>query len=183
MVVEHVFVSALPPAEVMSRASAFLAARGFEHVRETSFPVGQDGWTALQMRRGRKNPARAKTVAELPQTVRVEYDRGRVAVAISITASAAWGASGGFAISSAITSERPKRMKLHAALLHAIARGLEILLAHDQSGQADYAAWDASETDIRAAARRRRIRSVIVLIILLGFLAVLIGAIVMAVRR
>src|SRR3712207_6576985 len=84
MVVEHVFVTTLEAPDALTRASEFLAAGGFVVQEQKAFPLG--GWNAVEVTRGKSNAARAKSVEELPQRVRVEWDRGRVTVAAYIQA-------------------------------------------------------------------------------------------------
>jgi len=164
MIVEHAFITTLEPEQAMALASEYLTARGFVAPMQDSFPVGQEQWTAVELTRGKKNPARARSILELPQTVRLEWDRGRVTVALSITGSAQWGGRG------IGGTERPKKMKLHERLLNAIAASLENLLAHDGRGAGDYAEWDAVENEARALARKRKIRQIILVSIIFGML-------------
>lgn len=92
MVVEHAFVTTLPPAEAMRRASEFLAARGYTlsptagRAFAVAAPGGADAgrWTTLQVVRGKPTAAAARRIADLPQQVQLEWDRGRVTVAASI---------------------------------------------------------------------------------------------------
>jgi hypothetical protein len=162
MVIEHVFITTDDSTNALAKAAAYLTERGFTAERQDSFSMEQEGWTALEMRRGKKNPARARSIHDLPQVVRVEWHRGRVTVALSISANAVWG-GGGFGGA----GERPKKMEMHRRLLMAIAQGLEQLLGHDHDGRADYMEWNAVETETRRLARRRAITMWTVLGILL----------------
>jgi hypothetical protein len=85
MVVEHAFITTLEAPDALRAASQFLAARGFEAANQGAFALGPDGWNSLEMTRGKKSANRAKSVVELPQRIRVEWDRGRVSVAASAT--------------------------------------------------------------------------------------------------
>ena len=146
MVIEHTFISTLPAEEIMQRAKAYLAARGFAR-------LPSDGKThVLEMERGARRAAKATSIADLPQRVRVDYDRGRVSVAGLIEANAIWGGSGSFGF----VSERPKKMIVHERMLWAIVLGLETLLAYDRDGQADYTNWDLVEATASDMAYRRK---------------------------
>lgn len=151
MVIEHTFITTMDAPEAMRAATEMLRSRGFESAAGAAFPVGSVEWDSLEMRRGKSNPARAKNVAELPQGVRLHWDRGRVSVAISITASAEWGLGG----HATVASERPAKMRLHQELLTAIAVSLEQRLAQRQEPATAMAEWERVEAMIRDAARRR----------------------------
>ena len=86
MVVEHVFITTLDAPDALRAASHFLAQRGFVAQAQGAFAIGGgDAWNVLEMSRGKKNPRKAKSVVEYPQTIRLEWDRGRVTVAASST--------------------------------------------------------------------------------------------------
>lgn len=181
MVVEHVFVTVLESADALKRASDYLSARGFAVAPDSAggFTVGGENpaWTTLEMQRGKTSSGRAKNIAQLPQKIRIEWDRGRMTVALSIAASAAWGGS-----SFMLTNQTPgnlKKMQLHIRLLNAIAIGLEHLLAYNGTGQPEYADWDATEKEILAVARRRKIRTIIILLLVFLMLGAVITIAVM----
>src|SRR3954452_20642571 len=83
MVIEHQFVTTMEGSDAMRAASEFLTARGFAVKGQNDFAVG-GGWTTLEVIRGKSNAARAKSIAELPQRLRLDYDRGRVTVAATL---------------------------------------------------------------------------------------------------
>jgi hypothetical protein len=172
MVVEHVFVTTLDAPVALHLCTDYLQQRGFAAREQQTFPVGGE-WTATELTRGKKNAARAKNVRDVPQTVRIEFDRGRVTVALAIGFNAAWG-GGGFGT----VTEQPAKMALHARLLHVIAVGLERLLAHNGTGRPDYADWDATEAEILRAARKRRNRGLILLFAIVFVIVLIIVAIV-----
>jgi hypothetical protein len=179
VVIEHEFISTLEPTDVMRRSAEYLAARGFEPATDNggAFALDSGGsWTHMEMRRGKK-ASRAKSVSQLPQTVRLEWDRGRVTLALSIGANAAWGGGSSFSLGN--VAGKPKKMRLHTALLNAIAGGLEDLLGHDRPQQPDYSAWDNVEEEITRVARRRSRRNALILfvvVLLLGGMIALIAA-------
>jgi len=85
MVVEHIFITTLEANDALQLASQFLGSRGFEASPQAAFALGSEGWSVLEMTRGKKNAARAKSVVEFPQQIRLEWDRGRITVAASST--------------------------------------------------------------------------------------------------
>jgi hypothetical protein len=180
MVIEHVFVSTLPATDVLAGATAYLAARGFQARRESDFQIGLQEWTAMEMQRGKTNANRARSIAQLPQAVRVEYDRGRVTVALSIAVNSTWGGNSTFTFSGGLVENR-KKMRLHTELLLAIAKGLEQLLGHDQHGQPDYKDWDRVEGEVAIAARRKKRRQIILVAVIFAILIGTITLIVIAV--
>jgi hypothetical protein len=103
MLIEHSFVTTLDMPAAMSHAAAFLAYFGF---KVQSFEAGR-----LEAIRGRVR-ATAARVVQLPQTVHLIFDRGRVTIAASIQQRTGDG------------------LPAHAQLMTALVRGLERLLAH-----------------------------------------------------
>jgi hypothetical protein len=158
MVVEHSFVTTLDAPQALQAASAFLAQRGFVSANTSAFPMTDPTWTSLKMTRG-KTTRRARSISELPQSLRLDFDRGRVTLALSITPSAAWGA-GSFYSEPKPTS---KRLRLHRELLAAIATALESLLAHRAPAPQAAAPWDTVEAEVARVARRRKVRNGVVL--------------------
>ena len=168
MVIEHTFVTTMDPAETMRAAADLLTRRGFENAGGSAFAVGSGEWNTLEMRRGKTKAAKAKNIAQLPQTAHVQWDRGRVSVALAIEPSAVWGGGGislGFGLDGGTPDGKPKKMKLHTAMLMAIARGLEAVLAHRKPPESALAEWDHVEADIYRAAKRRLWRNAIILIV------------------
>jgi hypothetical protein len=123
LILEHSFVSTMPCDELMTAAQDFLGVRGF-----LPEPLENDPTPRLQVRRGRLKAGRTRSILELPQCIRLDWDRGRVNLALSITPNVQ--STGGFALSGASTvSSKSKKLRLHAALMTAIANSLELLLA------------------------------------------------------
>ena len=75
MIAEHAFVTKLPWPETLVRLRAFLQAAGF---RELSLAEN-----LLEAGRGRRQPQAGK-IRDLPQLLRIEYDRGLVSAAVEI---------------------------------------------------------------------------------------------------
>lgn len=172
MVIEHVFVTTLDAPDALRLASEFLTANGFAVQGQGGFQLG--GWTSLEVARGKANAGRARNIEELPQRVKVEWDRGRVTVAAYIQAFAGR-QSFQIGTGSELPPDSPKA-RLHAHLMMAIAQGLEILLAHRRPAEEAIGPWQAVAAEIQAdaAARKRKGRlGLIVLFVVIGLLVLL----------
>ncbi len=75
MVVEHEFVTAFEEVDAFDAVEAAL--------RTGYFAVAERHPGRLVMRRGMKKP-HARNVADLPQTVRLDFDRGRIEIAAAV---------------------------------------------------------------------------------------------------
>ena len=180
MVIEHTFVTTMESAEALTAASNLLRDGGFTVLNNGAFQMG--GWTDLEVTRGKKNLARAKDASECPQQVRLEWDRGRVTVAASITPrpqrsrSFVWGGVvGGVAYA---LSNAPKKEKVYADLLMVITRSVEMLLAQRLPQEEARREWLAVETQMQADARRARRRATIIWLSILGVIVAVVAAIV-----
>jgi hypothetical protein len=178
MVIEHVFVTTLEAAEALRLASEFLTARGFAVQGQNAFQMG--GWTTLEVARGKQNATRAKSIEELPQRIKVEWDRGRVTVAayIQAYARATFGVGSGLEL----PANSPK-VRLHAQLMTAIVQGLELLLAHRRPAGEAYVQWDGVGAFVAEDARRRRRRSRTAITILVLIFVALIALVIYANMR
>jgi hypothetical protein len=76
MLVEHAFITTLDEQTTWSAAADLLRECGFTISRRQDVP-------GIEAVRGQRTPQQAKTISELPQEVRIAFDRGRVALAIS----------------------------------------------------------------------------------------------------
>jgi hypothetical protein len=185
MVIEHTFITTMEAPEALSAASNFLQSGGFQVMNNSAFQMG--GWTDLEVARGRASPARAKDVTQYPQQVRIEWDRGRVNVAASVTQRPRkekrfmW--SGRASYQAGPLSGAPPKDRAYADLMLVITRGLEILLAQRLSPQEAAREWFAVETQMRDEARRARNRSIAIgVAILVLFIGLIIFAAIMASR-
>ena len=157
--------------QALAAASEFLLAGGFVAVNESAFQIDA-AWTTLEMQRGKKR-GRPKSIVDCPQQVRLEWDRGRVTVAASITPALIGGASfrmssyGYGARAGAGISPTSKRAKPYNQLIIAIAQGLDDLLARRLPLEQARQAWIEQEAQIQETARKARTRSWIVLGIVL----------------
>jgi hypothetical protein len=175
MVVEHTFVTTLEAAPTMQAAMQFLAGRGFERADSAAFSMSKQ-WDTLEMRRGKRKAGKARNIAELPLTAHVQWDRGRVTTALSIEPSHAWGGSQySFAPSFGSTQGNPKKMKVHAELLMAIAAALEGVLVRGDLPDAAGQAITAIEEKARHLARRRMRRNLIIIaLVFLSFVGLIV---------
>ena len=175
MLLEHVFVTTLDPNEALRRASEFLGARGFVSTGG-GFQV-ESQWTTLEVRRGQTNPAKAKGIPDLPQTVRIVYDRGRVNMAIAMPAykRAFWTGVGEYP---------PAHVKAipHGDLLMAIARSVEAVMTQPAPPPETGQDWAALEASLRAQGmkehRRRRITLYLAVVFVIAMFVLLIVAVV-----
>jgi hypothetical protein len=176
MVIEHTFITTMEAPEALSAASNFLQAGGFQVTNNSAFQMG--GWTDLELSRGRGTPARAKDVSQCPQQVRLEWDRGRVTVAASVTQRPRkekrfmW--SGRAAYLAGPLSGAPPKDRAYADLMLVITRGLEMLLAQRVPPQEAAREWLAVEAQMRDEARRARNRGIVIgvttLVIIVGLI-------------
>ena len=83
MVVEHTFVTTLEAPEAMRAVGTMLAELGFVAEVQNAFAM-ETAWNAIELRRGAAKSRRGRGLLQWPQQVRVEWDRGRVEVAVAI---------------------------------------------------------------------------------------------------
>lgn len=171
MVVEHVFITTLEAPEALQTASQFLARRGFSARPQEGFAMGAGGaWNVLEMVRGTHNPRKAKSVLHYPQTIRLEWDRGRVTVAASSTS-----------YQEARSDYLGRRNKGKSAQWQQqVLVGLVTHLQHLLEGRVDPDAlastWTAQEDELHDADRRRRRRNVwLALVIVTLFVGALVA--------
>lgn len=150
MLVEHAFVTTLEAGPALEEATMLFKSLGFEMEEQSD--------RLLVARKGVKNAARAKSAAELPQRIRLEFDRGRIQLAATI-------------------EEHRKVGDLHRDLLLAMVNLLESRLAKRTPLAEAMAPWQALvEKSARAAARRRLISRIIIwgliLVLLASFAAI-----------
>lgn len=171
MVVEHVFITTLEAPEALQLASQFLGRRGFSARPQEGFAMGAGGaWNVLEMVRGTHNPRKAKSVVQYPQTVRLEWDRGRVTVAASSTS-----------YQEARSDYVGRRNKGKVAQWQQqVLVGLVTHLQNLLEGRADpeqlASAWTVQEDQLHETDRRRRRRNVwTALLIVVLFIAALVA--------
>jgi hypothetical protein len=175
VVIEHTFITTMPPEQAMSAASQLLASRGFINAAEVAFRMDGE-WTCLEMRRGETSPRKAKSIPELPLSVRMDYDRGRINLALSMPAyrRSFWTGGGEHA------PERPQA-RPHVQLLLHIANALEALLAPGPQRPTVGAEWAALESHLiqegRARARRRQVVLYLALMFAVAMIVLLIVAV------
>jgi len=151
MIIEHTFVTTFEGDAALDVAARLLASFYFEiTARDESI---------LQARRGASNAGRAKNACELPQRVRIEFDRGRITLAASIE-----------------PGRKPKPE--HAALMKLLATTMEAYLCRPAEQDAARAAWWQLEQKIVSDARRRRLilKIVLALLLLATFVFIVVAA-------
>src|SRR5262249_14921959 len=84
MIVEHTFVTTLDAPDALRRASRLLEDHGFKAEEPSAFEPSSSGPRDLKLQRGQRKPARARSIVQLPQEIRLQWDRGRITVAMSI---------------------------------------------------------------------------------------------------
>ena len=155
MLAEHSFVTTLPDTEALDRTQRLLTALDFE--------VESRAEQQIAARRGKWRPHRGP-IDRLPPRVRMDLDRGRVVVAVSM--------------------ELPgKPAQIHEEFLVAIARAFEANLNGGASFSEAFVELSDVHRRIAADARRRRDGKVILYGTLLVFLALMILLLVAAVAR
>jgi hypothetical protein len=170
-------VTTLDATQALESSFRFLQSRGFSAVNDDVRNPERTG-QCLQLKRGKENPARARNVSELPQSVRLDFDRGRMNVAIAITPSAVWGRRGwsnshvGVQIKEV---EDPRRLKLHHDMMIGIAYGLERLLVEKLEPDDAARDWIDAEDKIFQAARRRKRQTIAAVSCFLVFIAFVVG--------
>jgi hypothetical protein len=144
----------MPPEELMKSARDFLRGRGFEPE-----PQQKDQANRLQLRRVKLKVGRTQSILDLPQRIRLDWDRGRVNVALSITPNVK--SSGSFVLSGMSTvSSNSKKLRAHGELMTAIANSLELLLSQQLPPAKASVDWLKVETEIdHKAVRYKKMRA------------------------
>jgi hypothetical protein len=170
MVVEHTFITTLEGHDALRMAWELLVARGFVPLPPNEAAQRPQSPSAVELRRGRENPDRAKSVVEFPQFVRVEWDRGRVTVAAAITPRTAWGRqyTPGSIISKPLNARDPDQENLVLAVVGA----LELLLGHRRAPAEAVAGLDQVQHQLVETARKKRVRNWLILLgVIVAFIA------------
>jgi hypothetical protein len=172
VVIEHTFVTTKDADAALQAAGELLGARGFVHEPAAGQPP------RLAMRRGKPSAAKAKSIAELPQTAHVQFDRGRVTVVLSIEPSAAFGGASSWAMHSGPSEGDPKKMKLHTELLTAVANALEAVVAQGHPRESATAEWDRVDVAIaEGSLKRKRDLWIVLLVVVLIVVVVAVVAV------
>jgi hypothetical protein len=161
VVVEHEFITTREPDDVMGRIAGFLGQRGFAPSPPAAAAPGArppEGAAFLEMRRGRKKPARVHRLGDLPQAVIAQFDRGRVEVAYMIQP---W---------------RDKPTDLHTRAAFSMVKALDELVTQDPGAAA--VAWDHVERESDRELSRRTRRYHILLYSVLGIIIALLATVI-----
>jgi hypothetical protein len=177
VLIEHVFVTTLDAGDAFRAASEFLARGAF--VLSDGQPASPDGAVrVLDAARGKRNAARALSVPDLPQRLRLEWDRGRITVAAAIE----YFARSLLLLSRSEPPADSPRIKPHVELLNAIVLGLDEVLTRGTTVDEAAAPWMALERRLRIeGAAARRTHRLILLVLLATFVVVIVFAIAVSV--
>ena len=141
MIVEDSFVVAEPEADVFARARVTIEALGFNTVRLPSERT-------LELQRGKERPFLTFSLTSFRQRVRIEFDRGRVAVAASISAAR-------------------RNLVRQRELLLALANLIRASLHRPEDLEAAQREWQRVDEQIRKDARRRKLTVTLVVLLIL----------------
>ncbi len=155
MLVEHTFVTTYDGPEAMRIARELLVSFGFVPEQESE--------RTLQLRRGIRHPAYAENINQLPQSIVMEFDRGRVTVA-------------------AFIQEHRKPTALHNQFVTVIAQVLERLLANREKPMQARQPWDDVQKKINVGIQKVRRWRRWILIILIAVIASLGGMCIWAIN-
>ena len=148
MLVEHSFVTTLEAVDALSRIQQLVEGLGFT--------VEECDEHQLSARRGERTAARAKSLEELPQHLKIGFDRGRIDLAISLEV-------------------RRRALDLHRDLLLGIARALESSVVSGLKTEQAVELLVELQRELGHQATRRKIRSWILAV---GLFLLAIGALV-----
>lgn len=186
MVIEHAFITTRESEDTLATASNYLAERGFVATDQRSFDMS-GRWTAIEMVRRNKSAARSASIAEQPMLVRVEWDRGRVSVAASITPKNLKQEkfTGSPAQITPTDLERGPAGTAMAGILFTICVCMELVLTQPVPRPAidRWATMDAALERRREHARRKNRRVMIGLLIFFGVIILLIVLLVISAQR
>ena len=146
MIVEHEFITTLDKDDALARAAQFLQHAGFRDSSRTNDTVEANNG------KGR----RKRTASKLAQHATVQFDRGKVQVAVGIT------------------RRRHKLKPMHRNLLLGVATGLDLYLAEQIPLDKAAAQWAIAEDTIRRRRRRSSIMAGIAIGLLVGLIVFLI---------
>ena len=183
MIVEHVFITTLEAPEAIRLASQVLSSRGFVARAVAAIEVAAPGAVAgtpprsagLEMARGKASAARARSIDELPQRLRLDWDRGRVTVAACIE----YFQHGSFNVGTQRdpAPDSPK-VRSHVELMTAVVGALEMSLAHRVPVEEATRRWAEVENRLREESRRKRHRRNVILWSVLGGIVLLVVVII-----
>ncbi|MCB9853496.1 MAG: hypothetical protein H6819_10405 [Phycisphaerales bacterium] len=147
MILEHDFITTRPEEDAFATIGRLLADLGFKEKRNSD---GRD------FVRGLKRASAARRPSDLPQTVRVEFDRGRVSLGIVLETHGAI---------------KPA----HREMLHTLAVVIENVVSRDVSPDIARRPWDLFEAIHKK--RRGFLENVMLVILVLLLLVLLVVAI------
>ena len=151
MLLEHEFVTTMPEADAIEAATAVLHRLDFE-------PTLAEG--RLTGRRGKPSKTSVKRVRDLPQSISIAFDRGRVELA-------------------ALLEHRGKSKPIHRERLLLLTETIETAMRDDRDDHALAERWYQFERDEKALARKiSRNRAIAWSLVIVGLLALLVIALI-----
>lgn len=173
MLVEHTFVTTIPMAQAMPTIEQFLRSRGF--IIPEDAPPASEGSSqpALHLQRPIGRVGRNRWLAILPQILRLQFDRGRITLALSISPQTDWNRKARRpAFKRQIT---PGELNGQTNLLVAEAQAVESILAAQLPVDQAVQQWDRIEQqlvqEVQDAARRHRAICIVLGLITLAIIA------------
>jgi hypothetical protein len=150
LIIEHSFVTTRDSRDALRAAGDFMSDLGFD-------PCTSEKPDSAEWSRGKPTARKARRLSELPQRVRLEFDRGRVALACSVE-----------------FKGKPKKNIRELMIAHAVA--LEDLLAGLKPPEEARAAPVALWTRLKRAERlAHRISVAVLILFILGVAAGLVA--------
>lgn len=150
MLMEHSFVTTLSQSQAWELAENALFTLGFSR----SNVRGDSG---ICFQRGVSSPAKASKISDLPQEVRMEFDRGRVNLAASVRL-------------------HRKASQLHRDMLITLARVLEQVVGQGTGIELARATWDSLEASIERSARNATRTKFVIVAFLAVFIIVVLAS-------
>lgn len=158
MVIEHEFVTTEPESVVLRRVGEYLLAAGFRLASQSSFSIGAE--PRVRYRRELRKATNAKKLSDFPQEVLVEFDRGRVTLAVFIES-----------YHQGVRPDTHPKVQPHRVYAESLARLLEsVAVGADAAND-----WDDLERVIASYRQSRMTPAVIVALIIFGALVVIVA--------
>ena len=154
MLIEHTFVTTLEGTQALGLASSFLREMGFAVSPQAAFQIGSTTLTELELTRGKPNKIYPDKCFH---QVRLEFDRGRVNLALSILPRP----RSAFALSRRTMADlKPssKRGRPYADLMIALAQSVDELLTQRKTLSDALTSYRSVEATAALLMRRRHRR-------------------------
>jgi hypothetical protein len=177
LVIEHIFVTTCTPHDIVGRVGNLMNAHGFAAAPQVAFSVDPNQPMQLEYRKkgGRRSfRLRQPSLSECEQTVRLDFDRGRVTLAAALTHHASANVTIG------TPGKRAKKiLTFQENILFGLAHGVEGVLSQPPAPDAA-ARWDAAIAAADTHARRASNRTLLIFLIVVALLGALVTTAVMS---